>query len=200
MEDKVKFLVKFLMGFCLLFSISCGANNDNLNVKDQRYFCEFYIPGVPEENTAAGFDKMIRVENKNSKRILTFPRKQKPYLNHVDKGQVLISIYPGIRIANYHDFYAYRFHTLEKKLYTSLIYHMTPDEFERIHKVPPKKENIDKRNTDSEALQYGPKKESSDWVSYASMDNAYHNCVPISYPGYIFRSFLMIIEAILIGG
>ena len=189
--------MKFLTGFCLLFFISCGTSNDK--VKDRKYFCKFHIPGVPKENTAAGFDKLIRIENKNSKRILTFPWKTKPWLNHVDKGQILISIYPGVRLSNYHDFYAYRFHTVEKKLHTSLIYHVAPDEFERIHKFPPKKENIDKINTDPEALQYGPKKEFSNWVSYASIDDSYHNCVPLSYLGYLLKSFLMIIEAFLIG-
>ncbi len=185
--------MKILIGLCLLLCTACGANNDY-------YFCEFYIPDVPADQTAAGFDKIITIDNHDSKRTLLLQWKTKPLLNNADENQTLISVYQDSEYKNFHSFRVYRFNTSENNLYTSLAVHISTEEFKRANQSPPTKEKINELNTDPEALQYVPEKENPNWIVYAFPRDDYHKCVPISYTGRLFRSFFMIIEAILIGG
>lgn len=185
--------MKILITLCLLFCTTCGANNNY-------YFCEFYIPNVPANQTAAGFDKIITIENQDFKRTLLVQSRLEPLLNHADENNTVISVYQDSKYKNYHSFRVYRFNTNENNLYTSLAIHISPEEFKRIHRSPPTKEKINELNEDPEALQYIPEKEHPSWIAYAFPRNDYHRCKSISYVGRIMRSFFMIIEAILIGG
>ena len=172
---------------CGLFCFACGASN--------KYFCKFYIPGVPANKTAAGFDKIIIIENSPPNRTLSIQWKTKSLLNSTDEGQVLISVYPMTRLSNYHSFYVHKFNTVEKILYTATAIHISPKEFERIHKGFPTKEKINKVNTDPTALQHVPEKENPSWIAYAFLPDDYHKCTPLSGIGHKSKSLLMIIEA-----
>ena len=185
--------MKLLLGLCLLFCVSCGASNE-------KYFCEFYIPGVPANKTAAGFDKIIIIKGSPPNRTLLLQWQSKSFLNTADEGQVLISIYPMSQLSNYRSFYVHKFDTAEKILYTSTAIHIAPEEFERINKGFPTKEKISEVNTDPTALKYVPEKENPIWIAYAFLPDDYHKCTKLSGMGHKTKSLLMIIEAILIGG
>ena len=46
----------------------------------KKYFCEFYIPGVPANKTADGFDKIVIIKNDSPKRTLVIQWKTTPLL------------------------------------------------------------------------------------------------------------------------
>ncbi len=178
--------MKLLIGLCLLFCVSCGANTE-------KYFC------VPIETTAAGFNKVITIENKDSQQRLSIPMlwKTEPVLNSVDNSPILISIYPESQFSNYQSFIVYIFNRDKNKLYTSIAIHVSEEEFTRIHMMPPTKENVHKVNTDPEALKHVPEKENLNWISYASRDYHYYNCEQLNQGEYILKSLYKIIDAFL---
>ena len=111
--------MKLLLGLCLLFCVSCAANTE-------KYFCEFYIPGVPANKTAAGFDEIAIIKGTPPNRTLLLQWQSKSLLNSADEGQVLISVYPMSQLANYRSFYVHKFDTVEKILYSATAIHNCP--------------------------------------------------------------------------
>ena len=176
----------------LLFCIVCKANSE-------QYFCEFYMPDIPENETVSGFDRIITINNSASHRTLLLQWEPEPLLHSTDEDHTLISVYPSMNLSHYHSFYVYKFDTIKKILYISLVIHVSVEEFRSFHKVRPTKKNINKLNTDPDAIQYTPEREYSNWVVYAFPRMDYYNCTQLNDEEYVLKSFLLIIEGILSG-
>ena len=180
-----------IFGLCFLFCTACGA-------KTEYYFCSFYVPGVPANKTAAGFDEIIIIENTDLYRTLHF-QWEFDGISSVDTGRDLISVYPSSELNNFHSFYVYNFKEPKKTLYGFSVLHYSVEEFKRVHRMSPTKANINKLNESPEMLLYAPKPDNPKWIAYAFL-NSHYSCSSLSYPGgYIFRTLLRIIEALMIG-
>lgn len=77
--------------------MSCGTNNEY-------YFFRLYIPGVFANRTAAGFGKIIIVENNDFDRIL-FLQWEFDRINNLDDGAGLVTVYPSTRLKNFNNFF-----------------------------------------------------------------------------------------------
>ncbi len=190
----------FLLSVICLFNfIACSANENII----KRYYCHFY-----EDKRTSSFDTMPVIIQTQKGRKVDLGYHNTLYKTY-DEGHHILTVYKEHnRDFNYEFFkldlsqstnHSYSTNKKEVFLHSGYALHITPKRFESAYQMPFTKDNLKTINRNPELIKYLPPKSSPKQISIAFIKNKYY-CHSLSYWGYVKKSFIAVLIAILSAG